>query len=573
VSDFPGELRSAWLADLLDLNTEGVVDVVQRVDPVDEDRLSWLRRKWQVARAEEAVTGRPGRAQAMHRISDHIQELLAAQTSGEPLLNYAVYIVVSGRDWSSVDGTVEQVQRRLQQYPVATRVPWFRMNRAARVVTGLVPDTIGGRVVSGQGVAAGFPWAARDTVDDNGVLYGRESRSDTPVILDRYSWEAGHIARMGKIGSGKSFAAKLEIHRCLHRYDDLQVVIVDPKQEYAAFEDRDGVDRLTVDDRTEENIGELVDHVWNAYHQGHLHEGKSLVVVDEAHRLLRDENGRDALGTLIREGRDQSIAVTVVTQNAADFTVSREGRNMLKNIDLSVLMRHQDVSTDVEEFFNLSRTEAAELRKLRSGTDVDFSEAVVQGVVNSRLRVRAGPGEAAAIGEPAAAPEESDHEDGASLVPLDDDDIDDEDDTSGDGGEAAAVVDDESKPFTLLQIVAFAASFFGGPVGLGMAGSGKSVAGGVAVMCVAILIFHYVVLDDDFRGEEESGWLAVYPPWPAVGGTVVIGSFFGAVMGHSPVLVLTGLVLGVIVMVVGLVIDQQRYLKNRRVEDEGGEEV
>jgi len=310
------------------------------------------------------------------------------------LVDYGVYIVVSGRDWGVVDSTVERVQRKLQEQRIETRVPWFRMNRAARTVTGLSQDMLGDTyIVSGRSVAAGFPWAATDTVEEGGVVFGEDEGSGRPAVLDRFSWASPHVAVLGQTGSGKTFFTKLQLLRCSRVYEDLQVLILDlkPGLEYGDIEQ--GLDcsvrRWEIGDRTADNPDLLEESLREAYDAVINHTGLSVLVVDEAHRLLNDGKGRQVLGELIREGRDQDIACTVVTQNAADFTRTYEGRNILRQVDCYILMRHQDVDTSVEEFFNLSGRERVRLRKLRTGTDVGFSEAVIRGPVNTTLRIEA----------------------------------------------------------------------------------------------------------------------------------------------------------------------------------------
>jgi len=113
--------------------------------------------------------------------------------------------------------------------------------------------------------------------------------------------------------------------------------------------------------------------------------------------LLSHPEGRAALGELVREGRDRNISVEMITQNASDFTRSQEGRDILKNVNCYIFMNHQDVETGVSNFFNLSPRETVALRRLRTGTDLPFSEAIIRGPVNTKLRIEATEQEHAAI--------------------------------------------------------------------------------------------------------------------------------------------------------------------------------
>lgn len=426
ITGFPREVATAWLADVLDLGVPGSVDVVQRVDPVDNDDLSWLRRKWQVAVAERAVAGDPSRVQTMDQVADDIQDLLQAQTSGEPLLDYTVYVVVSGSSWDVVTESVNQVQQKLQKYRINSRIPWFRTNTAAKVITGLSPDTLGGgHIVSGQGVAAGFPWAATDTVEKGGIVFGRDRVSGRPVVLDRFGWAAPHVAVMGKTGSGKTFFTKLQLLRCSRVYDDLQVLILDlkPGLEYGDVADELNcqVRRWKIGDKTADNPDLLEGALQEAYDAARRHDGRSIVVVDEAHRVLDDPAARLVLDKLVREGRSHRISVMPVTQNTADFTrLDEQGKSMLRQVGCTVFFRHDDVDSQVEEFFRLSDGEVAELHKLRPGQSAGVSDALIRGPLHSTVTIQPNEEQACAVGDPCAAETDRPNSDVLSMPEPDD---------------------------------------------------------------------------------------------------------------------------------------------------------
>lgn len=398
IHNYPTEIPAGWLADVLNVDAPGFVDVVQTANPIkdsDRDRLQHVLSK---AIAERLASNNPVRERELGRLESDIRDLVDIEMEGEPLLHYGVYLVIRADTLENLEITGSKVSAALGQ--ITARTPRFKMNQAARTAAPIFKDRLSQtRIVPGTTAAAGFPWAVQDTINEGGIVFGVDAASDHPIVLNRFDWEAGHVSRMGKIGSGKSFAAKLETLRSAERYDDLHVVLIDPKQEYRAISKELGVkaQRWSPRDRTKDNTEFLIESVRQAYRLGHAHDGKTIVVVDEAHRLLNDEQGRRVLGELVREGRDQDIAVTMVTQNASDFTQSQEGRNILRNVDCNILMRHQDVESDVEDFFNLSEVESVRLRKLRTGTDTGFSEAIIRGPVNTTLRIEATETEIATI--------------------------------------------------------------------------------------------------------------------------------------------------------------------------------
>lgn len=404
VTQFPPKPPIQWLGDVLNTQPDGLLDVVQVIEPISEDQRSRLDRMMGRLQAEIFGEARHSRKTRLQRIYEDYQDLQAAEVEGERLVNYGVYIAANGSDQQEAATTMAEAERVLRRFQADTWTPTLHTRSAEHTLSPLHHDRLNKtQIVPARSAASGFPFAAYDTIESGGVVFGTDTRSGLPLVLDRFSWDAGHIARMGKIGSGKSFAAKLELLRSNQRYDNLQVLIVDPKQEYRSISRSLNhlAQRWQPSDRTADNTEFLVDSLRKAYRLGHLHDGKTIVIVDETHRLLNHKEGRTVLGELIREGRDQDIAVTLVTQNAADFTQSQEGRNILRNVDCYVFMRHQEVDNDVDEFFGLSQTESVHLRKLRTGTHVDFSEAVIRGPANTTLRIHATSQEASIIaGEP-----------------------------------------------------------------------------------------------------------------------------------------------------------------------------
>ncbi|MDY6771109.1 MAG: ATP-binding protein [Candidatus Nanohaloarchaea archaeon] len=376
---------------------------VQSLRPEDPDRIAKLRNRIE---AEWSITTDPRRGSELERRAEAVKQIEDRSVSGDNPVKFGVMIAAYGSDKDEASETIQKVKQVLRRHRISFREPIFRMHKAAKSVSVSHRNRpISAQTATSWSAAAAFQFASYDYFESGGIVFGSDDRSGDPVILDRFSWDAGHIARMGKIGSGKSYAAKLEILRSLDRYDDLQVIVIDPKQEYGDVTGvSDRVKRLTVEDRTQDNTGRLIGFVRRAYQAGHDHDGKTVVVLDEAHRVLNDDTGRQVLGELVREGRDQDIAVTLITQNADDFTRSQEGRNMLRQMDCYVFMRHQDVESSVEDFFNLSDRERIRLRKLRTGSKVGFSEAVIRGPVNTVLRIESLDTEKPVLEEEASSP-------------------------------------------------------------------------------------------------------------------------------------------------------------------------
>ncbi|AZH26685.1 type IV secretory system conjugative DNA transfer family protein [Haloplanus aerogenes] len=407
ISGYPEKRGPGVLSDILNMDAPGFIDVVQNVEPASDKQRKKLGRLVGRMRAETVATPNPLRSSEIDRKLADAQDLIDIEGSGdERLVNAAAYIVIRGESWEEVDETTEEVKRLLRRFNIKHEEPWLETPRSIRTDSITRPDGLDrGMIMPSRSVAASFAFSTHDKIEEGGISFGIDTRNSMPVVLNRFTWEAGHIARMGKTGSGKTYFAILSLLRSWQTYSDLQVYIIDPKQEYGSLTEAiDGetvvldsatlsdletgsVTRYTVADRSQDNTDLLSEAVRHIYRKASEDRRKTIVLIDEAHRLLFDPNGRKALDGLVREGRDRNVSVEMITQNASDFTRSQAGQNILRNVDCYLFMKHQDVETGVSDFFNLSPKQAVELRRLRTGTDLPFSEAIIRGPVSTKLRI------------------------------------------------------------------------------------------------------------------------------------------------------------------------------------------
>ncbi|MEK7487827.1 MAG: DUF87 domain-containing protein, partial [Patescibacteria group bacterium] len=75
-----------------------------------------------------------------------------------------------------------------------------------------------------------FPFVSADLTSNKGILYGINRHNNSLILFDRFSLENANMVVFAKSGSGKSYAAKLEILRSLMVGAD--VIVIDPENEY-----------------------------------------------------------------------------------------------------------------------------------------------------------------------------------------------------------------------------------------------------------------------------------------------------------------------------------------------------
>lgn len=409
ITDYPSQAPVGWPVDLLQV--DGLVDVTQVIHPTPSpDAVNTLSRTVERLRAEatsQQAEGFAGTNEYEARTADAEWMLdLLADRETTPV-QYGVVVTVHGSTRQECEHTLQYVQNQLQTRQFAAQTPVFRTDDAYRTQSPLHGDGLREtRLMPSSSATAGFPFATTAVITDTGVVYGEDVADGTPILLDRFEWSSHSLARMGMVGSGKSYATKLELMRAWLAYDDLQIYVVDPKQEYRHIvetlggtmhvlaEDGDQCDLdgnvvgFEVPDRGDDaNVDRLTALVQELYRQCSQDDRKTLVVIDEARILLNATEGRHVLNQFVLEARDTNTAVTLVTQNASHFTHSREGREILDNMPGKVFMRHDRVGADVVDYFQLSDRERQELLSLDTGTDSIYSESLIH--VSNRVKTKA----------------------------------------------------------------------------------------------------------------------------------------------------------------------------------------
>ena len=422
ISEYPSTVQFGWINQVL--QSTGKIDIAQTVRPRNtSDAVKQLQQLSEKLNAEInsfLASGYMGTNKLESLLEDVEWFLdLLAERQGKPV-EYGCYITVRADSRERCRQVFDQVCNRLDTMRFDYEVPVLRTDYAYKSMTPLYLDCLNeSLLMPASSAASGFPFTTQQSTGF-GVLHGLDTGSGAPVLLNRFDWSSHSLARMGMVGSGKSYKSKLELLRSQLVHDDLQVVVVDPKQEYRRIIeicqgeyrvlngetevrfDNDVVGYTIPERGDENNVRLLVDGVRQIYHKTSQNEQKTLVLIDEARILLNDEHGLDVLNQFVLEGRDTNTAVTLVTQNASHFTYSRKGREILDNMPAKEFMRHDRVPESAVNYFDMSRREKQELYELKTGTESRYSESLlrVSGRLKTRVKIESTSQEHVAIDSP-----------------------------------------------------------------------------------------------------------------------------------------------------------------------------
>ena len=410
ITEYPSNLDLAWPLDLLRIN--GKIDVIQQIQPRDagetRSRLNKVKERLN-AEINSRISGGfvdTNKLESKLASTEGMLDSLA-QRNQRPY-DYQVTLSIHGETREHCDQAFQKLQSRLKMIGIQASEPVFQIDQASKTSTPHQANPLSETLLLlSNAVSAGFPFATRTIDQASGVIYGEDQFDGTPILQDRFQWHAPHFARFGSTGSGKTYHTKIELLRTRLTLPDAQIIVVDPKNEYHQLTKKLGGATYSVNDRPAQldkvscfqvpsrgqtrYIDSIIDLIEQLYRLTSQNQDKTLVVADEAHNVSGVGRGRKILTRWVREARDTNTAITLVSQSASDFTQYEEGQTLLDQCPGKLFFRHQRVSDDIIEYFQLSEQEVIDLYNLKTGTESPYSEAImkISGRLDAKIRVEA----------------------------------------------------------------------------------------------------------------------------------------------------------------------------------------
>lgn len=103
-----------------------------------------------------------------------------------------------------------------------------------------------------------------------------------------------------------------------------------------------------------------------------------LVLIDEAHLLVRSEGTAEFLDHVVRHVRHYRAGLCLMSQHPEDFLRGPAGRSILRNLRASLLLRLPNVSEECRGFFGLTGAEAEWLPRARLPREAGYSEGILR---------------------------------------------------------------------------------------------------------------------------------------------------------------------------------------------------
>lgn len=226
----PESVFGGWLINLTTTNLD--VRVSYHHTPRDpttirgalQDRLTEL----QIALSRKEEKGATDYHEDLNR-REELDRLLRRLTEGTTrLYDIGIYIEVAGSTRDELEETARKVQQLVADRDVELVPLEFRQLESQDAIAPVVSDPIQNTDLMEHDAAATlFGFVEPAIAHEDGVLYGFDETGN-PVIVDRYSLSGFSKVITGKIGSGKTFAAKLSLWRRLLIDPEFTAIAFDP---------------------------------------------------------------------------------------------------------------------------------------------------------------------------------------------------------------------------------------------------------------------------------------------------------------------------------------------------------
>ncbi len=234
VSRYPSHLHPGWLGDLQSLECD--LDLALHVRPsAGPAVMAFLERRVaelsSTVRASEQQGGRadPYRRAALQDALD-LQDRIAQ--GSERLFDAGLYFTVWAEGTDELDSSTRRVEALLGARLIHTRRLLFQMRPGliSSLPLGLEQAPVR-RVLSTTALSATFPFSGTDLPAGSGLLYGINTATRSPVVLDRFALENHNACVFATSGAGKSYLVKVELARAL--LAGRRALVIDPEGEYA----------------------------------------------------------------------------------------------------------------------------------------------------------------------------------------------------------------------------------------------------------------------------------------------------------------------------------------------------
>ncbi len=236
VFSYPRYLATGWFSPVI--NLPELVDISIFIHPVDTGvAMRNLRKK--TAQIESQIMATQEKGQVRNPLLEtalrDVESLRdSLQTAEEKLFKVGVYITIYADSEKELKKLETDITNTLDAKLINLKPANYEQIKGFNSTMPVDVDEIQVHTpLNSAPLSSLFPFISLDLTSDEGIMYGVNRHNNTLVIFDRFSLENANTVIFGKAGSGKSYAAKLEVIRSM--MFGSEVIVVDPENEYEAL--------------------------------------------------------------------------------------------------------------------------------------------------------------------------------------------------------------------------------------------------------------------------------------------------------------------------------------------------
>ena len=233
IISYPRFLTDNWFSPII--NLDKIFDISIFVHPIDT---SLMLRQFQkkVAEVQSQINVRENKGMVRDPMLDTAYKdleglrdnLIQAQ---EKMFDVGIYITIYADNDLELFKVENEIKSMLESKLIYIKPALFQQEAGFKSVIPINTDLLNiHQKLNSEPLSSVFPFISFDLTSDKGILFGVNRHNSSLVIFDRFSLENYNSVTFAKSGSGKSYAAKLEILRSL--MFDVDFIVIDPEKEY-----------------------------------------------------------------------------------------------------------------------------------------------------------------------------------------------------------------------------------------------------------------------------------------------------------------------------------------------------
>ncbi len=374
VFTYPRYLSAGWFSEII--NLPNMMDISIVMYPMDTAlALRNLRKKVAQIEAEIGEKQEKGlvRDPMLETAYEDVETLRdSLQQARERLFEVGVYITIYAPTLDELSETESRVTNALESKLVYAKPALFRQSEGLNSVFPIASDELATRTSLNTGPASSlFPFISPDLTSEKGILYGVNMHNNSLIIFDRYSLENANMTIFAKSGSGKSYAAKLQILRSM--MVGTNVIVIDPENEYENLANAIGGSYFKISLTSPSHI--------NPFDIPIIPEGDEPADVFKSHILNLTGLVKLMLGEITPE--EESLLDRAITETYASRDITAENFGSMKELNPPLLEDLQTILMNTEG----GRGIGQRLDKFTHGSYSGFTNAPTNVDIKNRLIV------------------------------------------------------------------------------------------------------------------------------------------------------------------------------------------